>query len=494
MNGRVAAENLPARMLYAGGVAVLGLALGLSAATIPPLFWLGVVGVAGLFVTMVRPDLVVILLALAIPLGVEIPIRTIETGFTIAETLYTKTAVSLSPADFLLGLLTIALLVRAAFDPDLRRRLRTPLSRPLLVFWLAAGLSLLVQRNTLPPFAFLICALYWLRLGEVFTVYYIVVAVIRDRVSWERCFRAAFVGAMLSALIALAINVAYPIRGEGWAPPINLAMKYSGEGGNFSILWMAVALGLLEAGGPHSNRPLYLALAGLAGLGTLLLGKRLLLLGLLVALLLVGLLTRRVFRLGLLLPMLLLLAPLSILALPERLEERLATTFTSDLATWHTLRDEAREQGVPLDLVDALDAVPIDPSSRHRMIRWVMAVAAFFKQPILGVGFWASPWAGIGLTHNQYLQVLAEMGLVGFATLGWMMLAMARTLRQTAVQALGPQGTGLRWGLIASAVSLVVQGFAGSPLLYFNFMLAFLYMVALLVAGGRLANEGVART
>lgn len=299
---------------------------------------------------------------------------------------------------------------------------------------------------------------------------------------------------MLSVLISLAINLAYPIRGEEWRQPINLALKYSGEVGNFYILWMGVILGLLELGPRLSRRPLYLALAGLAALDTLVLGKRVLLVALLVALLAVGMLTRRVYRLGLLLPMLLLLAPLAVVVFPEKLEERLVATFVSDQETWHTLRDEAREQGVPLGLVDSLDAVPIDPSGRHRLIRWTMAVAGFLKHPVLGVGFWASPWAGIGLTHNQFLQVLAEMGLVGFAALSWMMLAMARTLRQTAVQASGPQGIALRWGLIASAISLVVQSFAGSPLVYFSFMLAFLYMMALLVAGSRLADEGVKQT
>jgi O-antigen ligase len=299
---------------------------------------------------------------------------------------------------------------------------------------------------------------------------------------------------MLSALISVAINLAYPIRGEQWRPPIDLALKYSGEVGNFYILWMAIALGLLAVRRRRPGRSLYVGLAGLAVLDTLVLGKRALLVGLLVALVVVGMLTRRVFRLGLLLPMMLLLAPLAVVVFPEKLEERLVETFTARQETWQTLRDEARGRGVPLGLVDALDAVPVDPSVRHRMIRWVIAVAGFLKHPILGVGFWASPWAGIGFTHNQYLQVLAEMGLVGLAALAWLMLAMARSLKARAVEALGPRAVALRWGLIASAVSLAVQGIAGSPLLLFNFMLAFLFMLALLVAGGRLADEGMTQT
>jgi O-antigen ligase len=214
-----------------------------------------------------------------------------------------------------------------------------------------------------------------------------------------------------------------------------------------------------------------------------------LLVGLIVAGISLAVLARRRIHLGVLLSLAVLMAPLAVLALPGRLQERLAGTVVSDQDTLHILWDDAGNLGVPLALVDSIDAIPVDPSARHRMIRWVIAIAAFLQNPILGVGFWASPWAGVGFTHNQYLQVLAEMGLVGFAALVWLMLAIGRSLRARAVQVLGPQAVALRWGLIASAVSLAVQGIAGSPLVLFSFMLAFLFLMGLLVAGGRLARE-----
>lgn len=488
------ATNRRRVVLDGAAVGALGLAVGSAAATVPAQVWLGPAALAALFATVARPELAVAALGLAIPVGVEIPLQTIETGFTISETLYTKTTVGISPVDILLGLLAVAFVLRAVFDAELRRRLRTPLSGPLLVFWLVAGLSLLAQRQTLPPVALLICVLYWVRLGEVFSIYFITVALVHDRKSWQQCFRLALMGAIFGVSSSLAMNLLYPVRDEGWAPPVNFALQYSGEVGNFFILWMAVALGLFGLCREGFWRSLSVLLAGFAVLATLFLGKRMLLVGLVVAGIALAVLARRRVHLGLILSLAVLMAPLAVLALPGRLQERLAGTVVSDQETLHILWDDARNLGVPLDLVDSIDAIPVDPSARHRMIRWIIAVAAFLHNPILGVGFWASPWAGVGFTHNQYLQVLAEMGLVGFAALVWLMLAIGRSLRARAVLLMGPQAVALRWGLIASAVSLAVQGIAGSPLVLFNFMLAFLFLMALLVAGGRLAAERGSRT
>ncbi len=70
-------------------------------------------------------------------------------------------------------------------------------------------------------------------------------------------------------------------------------------------------------------------------------------------------------------------------------------------------------------------------SNRERLLRWATAVSMFLKHPILGAGYGSFAFSfvnnpeilgaksrfGMG-AHSEYLQVLAETGIIGF--IGWM--------------------------------------------------------------------------
>ncbi len=79
-------------------------------------------------------------------------------------------------------------------------------------------------------------------------------------------------------------------------------------------------------------------------------------------------------------------------------------------------------------------------SNRARLLRWGQAVTMFLESPILGKGYGAFAMLyeeDIGLVgtytaqfqlgaHSEYLQVLAELGIVGFITWVWLNLAFLR--------------------------------------------------------------------
>ena len=57
----------------------------------------------------------------------------------------------------------------------------------------------------------------------------------------------------------------------------------------------------------------------------------------------------------------------------------------------------------------------LDVSSERRIMVWQNSMDLFFESPITGVGFGVFPYMGFNLgdTHNIYLKILAEQGLVG---------------------------------------------------------------------------------
>ena len=60
----------------------------------------------------------------------------------------------------------------------------------------------------------------------------------------------------------------------------------------------------------------------------------------------------------------------------------------------------------------------LDPASQKRLDLWDQAMAMFYKNPVSGVGFNTMPYVGLHLgfadTHNLYIKILAEQGVIGF--------------------------------------------------------------------------------
>lgn len=114
----------------------------------------------------------------------------------------------------------------------------------------------------------------------------------------------------------------------------------------------------------------------------------------------------------------------------------------------------------------------LDGSVRDRAIAQRVAWQAFVDAPWLGIGAGAFDDRSLVLsggqidigTHNTYLQILAELGLVGAAAFATVPIAVVGTIVGVLRRAPGPLLRGLAIGLLGSAVSVGVLMFSATLL------------------------------
>ncbi len=123
---------------------------------------------------------------------------------------------------------------------------------------------------------------------------------------------------------------------------------------------------------------------------------------------------------------------------------------------------------IPLLLVSGVTNF-YDPSHVYgadRLVIWQDAITIWLRSPIIGIGagnyqFFDIAYGKdvVGIAHNQYLQVLAEMGMLGFACLLWLMVATAWVSIKSFRQAKTALGKSLALAYLAYFVSIIFGGF-----------------------------------
>ncbi|HEU5227213.1 MAG TPA: O-antigen ligase family protein [Ktedonobacteraceae bacterium] len=110
-----------------------------------------------------------------------------------------------------------------------------------------------------------------------------------------------------------------------------------------------------------------------------------------------------------------------------------------------------------------------DPSHVYgtdRLVIWQDAITIWQHSPIIGIGagnyqFFDIAYGKdvVGVAHNQYLQVLAEMGVLGFACLLWVMGATTWVTINSFRKAKTALGKSLALAYLAYFVSIIFGGF-----------------------------------
>lgn len=123
---------------------------------------------------------------------------------------------------------------------------------------------------------------------------------------------------------------------------------------------------------------------------------------------------------------------------------------------------------IPLVLVSGATNF-YDPSHVYgvdRLVIWQDAITIWQHSPIIGIGagnyqFFDIAYGKdvVGIAHNQYLQVLAEMGVFGFVCLLWIMGATAWVSIRSFRQAKTALGKSLALAYLAYFVSIIFGGF-----------------------------------
>jgi O-antigen ligase len=122
------------------------------------------------------------------------------------------------------------------------------------------------------------------------------------------------------------------------------------------------------------------------------------------------------------------------------------------------------------------------PSDQDRSVEWSTAVHQWFSAPAFGVGpdrlllFHAVDGTYARFVHNEYLQILADSGLVGFALLGLSAVAVMRVAR--------------RFDVLSSCATAALVTLAVGGIFDFDWHLAFVGLLGGWCAGlARLGEE-----
>ncbi len=170
-------------------------------------------------------------------------------------------------------------------------------------------------------------------------------------------------------------------------------------------------------------------------------------------------------------------AGLPLLLVPRRVRFKLvvplALLFATGIALYFGLGAERSFVSVRLGEL-ALNTISGVNSFAERIALWQKALAIAQRYPILGIGFGNFPsaqiagqfrWVGGLITHNVFLTVLAELGVVGLVLFVGLLASAVRNLVAGARAYGSPELSLLSWGLLASTVSYFAgQGMAHGSL------------------------------
>lgn len=142
-------------------------------------------------------------------------------------------------------------------------------------------------------------------------------------------------------------------------------------------------------------------------------------------------------------------------------------------------------------IADASDLAK-DDLTAGRVDGWILLAPEVLKSPLFGRGLGSTQWSDAVATghykanhpHNIYLEILMDLGLLGFAAMAWFYAGRLRAFGRLAREASMPQGlaaffAGARWSLLgvlamAATTAYYMPNAAQFPL-WFGFGLAFAF-------------------
>ncbi len=137
---------------------------------------------------------------------------------------------------------------------------------------------------------------------------------------------------------------------------------------------------------------------------------------------------------------------------------------------WQTLLPASVQQRIKMTTEDAEEGQQFDSSSQQRIELWKDALDLFKQNPVTGAGFETYSHIGrVGTfrdTHNYYIKVLAEMGVVGLALYLVLLWKLARTGIRLFYNAVDPFWRAVGLGFTGLLVSVLIMNFFGDRWMY----------------------------
>lgn len=146
------------------------------------------------------------------------------------------------------------------------------------------------------------------------------------------------------------------------------------------------------------------------------------------------------------------------LLLPNAVVERIDMTFVGD---------EIVSERVESNVVELGD-VSVDTVGRR--VLWEKAIAYFKNQPIFGIGFDTFRHLEGKITHNMFLKILTEQGLLGMMIFITFMITVLRQSYRLFKRSVIRLGRGIGLGLFICTIITLVGSISGDQSLYYNVM------------------------
>lgn len=367
--------------------------------------------------------------------------------------------------DLTLVIVGFSWLTRMAVYKQLGLVRRTPLNGPILLYAVSCIVStgLGVLFGTVRPVTGFFFVLKYL---EYFVVYFLVVNHLTEERQLKRFLFTAVLTAALVSLLALA---QIPAGGRLTAP------FEGGEGepntlGGYLVFMVALFLGLASESPGLYTRLGWLWLSGLAFVPLLYSLSRSSWLATLPMLLTLLAVVRRRGLLASLLAAALVVGPL---VAPEIVIQRIRYTYA--------------QPAEPGQL--EVGKVRLDTSTSARVESWTTGVKGWTRAPIFGYGV-----TGFRFMDAQYLRVLVETGIFGFAIFVLLLRVVLQQARRAL--ALAPPGwrRGLAAGYLAGLVGLMGHGIGANTFIIVRIMEPFWFLTGIIVvlASGSLGSPPAA--
>jgi putative inorganic carbon (HCO3(-)) transporter len=154
---------------------------------------------------------------------------------------------------------------------------------------------------------------------------------------------------------------------------------------------------------------------------------------------------------------------------------------------------------LPKSVVERFDSTTVeegkrDESTELRIEYWRIAWANFVRNPVVGTGYHTFHHREINPygrdTHNLYIRMLSEGGVLGAVVLLGILLAVLRTaLREVRLARSGTWRYALALGLMGAWVSMIISNLFGDRFTYYPVVAYFWAFVALVVKARHLPPE-----
>ena len=359
----------------------------------------------------------------------------------------------------------------------IRRReplfLKTPLNWPIIAFFTAAILSFVGS----PIFGFgtgevLVGALHLFKFFEYVVVYFVVISTIENLEQIKKFLKMFFV---VTALIAIVQVIAMATTGHfslstaplGRYSLLYLTAMYSFVSnailGAYYIFFVCILLALiLYTPASEGKIPLILFCFFLSYtlFNTF---SRSAYVGLLAGFFVLATKEKRFFLI------LLLFVVLSPIYMESAVLERITFTIQSK----------------------GLGPIRLDESSTIRLFIWKKAIEAFWQNPFFGLGYWGIRYYLHNTAHSQYLNTLAETGIVGFSAFSWMLFSMLKNATNLMKKAESSFFKALGLGYTAGLVGVLVSCIFSENLEAYHLVGPIWFVTGLITSANRLLSEKV---